>query len=493
MNILFVLYGDLYSNSASHLALYARELQSLGHKCAVTIPDNLESKNQYDNAWFSVFLFDEVLDNPSVIFADGRPADVVHAWTPREVVREFIILYLAMVPTPWVIYLEDNEYWISCHELGVDERNLFQQTDLHVSRRITNSFSHPFRYHSFIGLADVAVVIQEKLAIEVPPWVHCETVMPCVDLEFFAPRKVDPLLREKYGIKQNEKIIVYPGGMNGFTKPLIKSLCEAVHLINNKGFPCKLLRTGPFKLDFTKTLPKGSADKILDLGLLPREELPNLLSLADVLVQPGKVDPFEDLRLPCKLPEFLAMGRPVVMPSANIANLLIDGVDVVLTETGSAEEIAEKCIAIFSNPEQAEMMAKSGRRFAEMHFDAKSQALKLENAYKIACHNFNPMIAKKIWGGKGGELPVDLSLALRLKFLAGMKDSGISYNIKELLGDYSRYIEHSHRRISGLEAYVEKNRSFLYIIFNNLGYVAYRYLRKIKKKLIGNASFGVNK
>lgn len=485
MNILFVLYGDFYSNSANHLAIYARELQSLGHQCAVAIPYNLKSKNQYANGRFGAFLFDEVLENPWIVFDDGKPADVVHAWTPREVVREFICLYLAVIPTPLVIYLEDNEYWISCHELNMNEVSLLQQTDRHISRRISKSFSHPFRYHSFIGLADVAVVIQEKLAIEVPPWVHCETVMPCVDLDFFSPREVDPLLKAKYGIKQNEKIIVYPGGMNRFTKPLIKSLCEAVYLINEKGYPCKLLRTGPYKLDFAKHLPKNAADNILDLGVLPRDDLPNLLALADVLVQPGKVDPFEELRLPCKLPEFLAMGRPVIMPNANIANLLMDGADVVLTETGSSEEIAEKCIAIFSNPRQAEMIAKSGRRFAEKHFDAKSQALKLENTYKIACHNFNPIVSKKLWAGKCVGGAVDLYLALKLKLLAEVKDSEINFRVNDILNDYSQYIEYGHRRISGLEVYVEGSRSFFYIIFNDFKYILYGFLRDIKKRFMG--------
>ena len=46
--------------------------------------------------------------------------------------------------------------------------------------------------------------------------------------------------------------------------------------------------------------------------------LPALLRLADVLVQPGESNRFNTHRLPSKLPEFLASGRPVIMPRANL-------------------------------------------------------------------------------------------------------------------------------------------------------------------------------
>ena len=92
------------------------------------------------------------------------------------------------------------------------------------------------------------------------------------------------------------------------------------------------------------------------------------MALADVFVQPGKIDPFEDLRLPGKVPEFLAMGRPVLMPDVNISHLFKDGVDAVFLRTGSAEEIALKCIDLFSDPQQAGRIGRAGRLLAEKYF-----------------------------------------------------------------------------------------------------------------------------
>ena len=129
MNILYVLYGDFSSNSANPLALYARELSRRGHCCAVAVPSNLETVCVHDNPAFRPLLYTDVLASPSSVFSDGRPADVIHAWTPREVVRQFIISYMGEQPTPLVLYFEDNEHGISTRCLGLDEETLVQYTE----------------------------------------------------------------------------------------------------------------------------------------------------------------------------------------------------------------------------------------------------------------------------------------------------------------------------------------------------------------------------
>ena len=453
MNILFVLYGDLTSNSANPLALYAREFAAQGHSCTVAIPDNLESIREHANPAFRPVLYSDALNNPDSVFPDGRPADVVHAWTPRENVRRFVTSYMAQRPTPLVVYLEDHEFWISAHAMGLDEVTMLHQTEQSIVARLPGALSHPFRYDRFIGMADVAVVIQEKLNVMVPPWVNCETVMPGVDLDFFSPRAADHVLRRRYGIAENERVIVYPGGVNGFTRPGIETLCRAVGLINRLGYPCKLLRTGPFALDFLDALPQEARDSIVDLGVVPREDLPDLLALADLFVQPGKIDPFEDLRLPGKLPELMAMGRPVVTPNVNIAHLCRDGVNAVLTHTGSAQEMAEKCIALFSDPQQAERMGMAGRQFAEKHFDIKSQAVRMAGAYKIACTNFDASMAAAVWQSPVENDSVDLLLSRKLGLLADSFDShmpGIA--MPGMLRHHAQYIETKNARVNSLES-----------------------------------------
>ena len=458
MNILFVLYGDFSSNSANPLTLYARELHRCGHHCAVAVPSGLETVSQHHNVRFRPVLYDDALAAPLSLFPDGRPADVIHACTPREVVRRFVSSYMARQPTPLVIYLEDNELWIAQQALGVDENVLHQHTEREISEKLPDALAHPFFYSSFIGLADAVVVVQEKLRIKVPPWVRCETVMIGVDLKFFSPGLADLSLRRKYGVAENERVIVYHGGMNQFTRPSIETLCRAVGLINRQGYPCRLLRTGPTALDFLEQMPHETAAAMSDLGMLPKQQLPGLLALADVFVQPGGIDPFEDLRLPGKVPEFLAMGRPVVMPDINISHLFRDGVDAVLLRTGSAEEIAAKCVELFSNPQRAREIGRAGRRLAERYFDVSSQACLLEGLYKAVCKHFDSTIALETWRDADESTPVTFLLARKLKLLAALSTK-LELEAGDILSEHARYVEFMQRRVRGLEAAISERDS----------------------------------
>jgi len=451
MNILFVLYGDFSSNSADPLILYARELHLAGHSCAVAVPSSLESVAQHGDVTFRPILYGDVLAGPGSIFPNDRPADVIHACTPREGVRRFVLAYLAKQPTPLVIYLEDNESWVSMRALEYDETTLFRHTEKEISDRLPDALAHPFYYDSFIGLADAVAVIHDKLRIKVPPWVHRETVMIGVDIELFTPRPPDLSLRTKYAVGANEKVIVYHGGMNGFTRPGMETLCRAVGLIKQQGYPCRLLRTGPFALDFLGQLPLDTASAISDLGMLPKHELPDLLALADVFVQPGQIDPFEDLRLPGKVPEFLAMARPVVLPNVNIAHLFTDGMDAVLLQTGSAEEIAAKCIALFSDPRQANRIGRAGRLIAEKYFDVRYQARRLEDVYKAACNIFNPAIASEISRQTDETTSIASLLAIKLRLLADLRGTKCGFE-GAMLREHARHIELMQQRVKGLEA-----------------------------------------
>jgi glycosyltransferase involved in cell wall biosynthesis len=319
MNILFAMYGDFRSNSAHPMALHARELAAAGHDCVAAVPSNVQSADSLGTRSFRPVLYGEALEHPERLFRDGRPADILHAWTPREGVRKFVTAYLARRPTPWVVYLEDNERWIANTALaltGMREETILQHTGEVISTWTPDGVPHVLRYESFIGLADAAVVIQDKLRPEVPPWVPCSTVMPGVDLEAFFPRPPDPALRQRYAVAGDARVIVYPGGLNDFTRPGLEALCRAVGMINAAGTACTLLRSGPVALDFLDRLPPEAAGAVRDLGALPRSDLPALFSLADLFVQPGKPDPFEDLRLPGKLPELFASGRPWCCPRA---------------------------------------------------------------------------------------------------------------------------------------------------------------------------------
>ena len=128
MNVLFVMYGDLAGNSAVPLGIYSREFASAGHHCAVAVTDDAPSPGAVFHGHVATHA--RALAQPEALFPDGRAADVVHAWTPRENVRRFVTAWMARFPAPLVMYLEDNEGWIAQQLLGVaDARALLSLSD----------------------------------------------------------------------------------------------------------------------------------------------------------------------------------------------------------------------------------------------------------------------------------------------------------------------------------------------------------------------------
>jgi hypothetical protein len=76
MNILFVLYGDLTSNSANPLGLYARALSERGHDCVVAIPSDSGEADAALAQSLKLVLYADLLAQPQHVFANGRGADV---------------------------------------------------------------------------------------------------------------------------------------------------------------------------------------------------------------------------------------------------------------------------------------------------------------------------------------------------------------------------------------------------------------------------------
>ena len=101
----------------------------------------------------------------------------------------------------------------------------------------------------------------------------------------------------------------------------------------------------------------------------PRSEVPRYMRLADVLVQPGRSNGFNDYRLPSKLPEFLATGRPVVLPATNLGRFLEDGEECILLRRGDALEIAA---VIERHPRRRGAAARAWRRAAAPSPNASS-------------------------------------------------------------------------------------------------------------------------
>ena len=399
MNILFVNYGDFTTNSLNHIAGFARQLGVLGDACAVAVPANRETIAVIAEPAFGVATYEEALARPG-LFPDGRPADVIHAWTPREGVRKFVLAYQRTAHARLVIHLEDNEDFILATWLQQPLEELRRRPEAELAERTVDALSHPRRYRQLLRAADGVTVIVDTLREFVPAGVPCALLEPGIDFAQEPPAPAAAWRRE-LGLREGEKVVAFTGSNTFVNEPEMRDLYEAIELLNRRGTPTRLVRTGFNSPTFQASLPEAVKACVLDLGFVEKPRLRRLLALADVLVQPGHAGPFNDFRLPSKLPEFLAAGRPVVLPPANLGRELRDGVDAVILRRGDPADIADTCARIFADPDLARRLGENAAAFARRRFDLTANTRGLAEFYRdIAARPARPGSTASLTDGR---------------------------------------------------------------------------------------------
>lgn len=380
MNILFVNYGDFTTNSLNHLAGFANTLGDLGHACAVAVPAGRATLAAVPAPRFTAATYAEALAAPP--FPDGRPADLLHAWTPREGVRKFVLAHQRRHPgTRVVVHLEDNEEHLIEAFGGQSVAALRDLPQQRFPFPMVDGLSHPIRHRHLLRLADAVTVINDRLREFVPPGRPVHLLLPGVDFTLYAPRPADPALRRELGLGATERVIAFTGSVTFANAAEVAELYRAVRQLNADGLPTRLIHTGHPHPHFAAQLGFDPSTCALELGFVPKERLPALLALADVLVQPGAAGAFNDYRLPSKLPEFLASGRPVVLPATNVGRELTDGQEALLLRDGTAAEIARACRRVFADAPLAARLGAAGAAFARARFDLRANTGGLAEFY----------------------------------------------------------------------------------------------------------------
>ena len=376
MNVLFVLYHDFTSNSAFQVHCLANELVKLGYVCSVAVPGNKESVARIGSApRYSPILFSEV--NPNL-------PDVVHCWTPREIVRQFHErVFGARSKARLVVHLEDNERHLAETSLGQRWSRLETLPMDVLDRMVPPFLSHPVKARQFLDQACGGTVIVSKLAEFLPesmPWVE---IWPSADEAVFGPsHPIDWSRRERLGIPRETTVIVYTGNVHLSNESEVLSLYLAVALLNRRGFPAKLVRAGTNYCPFLEDAEWDWRSNSIELGQVDHVEIADVMSMADIFVQPGRPGAFNDYRFPSKVPEFCAIGRPVILPASNVGLSMRHGEDAYVLPAATGSAIADAVREIRSDAVLEKRLAQGARRFFEERLQWGASAAKLGEFYR---------------------------------------------------------------------------------------------------------------
>lgn len=381
LNLLFILPGSFASNSALHVAALANELSRAGHACCVAVPHDVATLAHHAAPAFRGLLHGEA--EAGVTFADGRGPDLIHAWTTRENVRRLAGKLRQHHGARLVVHLEDNEQEILALSLGRPAAELEKMSDAELTRLVPGDLSHPRHSREFLAGADAITVITEKLRELVPPGRTIHTLSPAADARYFFPRPRPDDFRRTLDRRPGETVLFYHGNVHAANAAEVRELYAAVLELNRAGQPVTLIRTGLDAVDFLGDLAGPAAPHVLTLGqILHHHHLPPLMALADIFVQPGTADAFNDYRFPSKLPEFFALGRPVVLPATNLGTQLRHGTDAYVLERADAAGIVTAVTELRRDRVLYERLSQGALAFAERHFSWPRSAEALAGVYR---------------------------------------------------------------------------------------------------------------
>jgi glycosyltransferase involved in cell wall biosynthesis len=382
MRVLFVHFGKLHVNSVIQAFHLGEEMTESGIEVVLCGRGRTDRIASVGEPSFEVINYDG-LDGKLRAWAREPAETMICAWTPREVVRAATERAAAVLGAPYVVHLEDNEEHLLSAALKTPYEELRRLPESRFDRVATEELINPARYPRLMEGATAVTMITEELDefnfARRPNLVS----RPGVDHERFRPDLEPAVPREALGLRDDDFVIVYHGVGHFANQRELFSLYLVVKLLERRGRRVKLVRLGSTKLGGVDPRTfQALREGVPDLGDVPWREIPGYLALADAYVQPGAPDEFNRYRLPSKLPEFFAMGRPVILPACNLGNELVDGEDALLLQKGDALEIAARLEQLIEDRELAGRLGERARRFALERLDWSRNARRLADFHR---------------------------------------------------------------------------------------------------------------
>jgi len=218
------------------------------------------------------------------------------------------------------------------------------------------------------------------------PMIHVPMTVDTTRFDSFSCRYVD---------KSDEQFIGYCGAFDSVNnKDGIDILIKAFKKISDE-FPSMKLYIIGGAIDRDKravtqleklTVDLGLGGRVVFLGKIHRDKIPELLSRATVLAlaRPNSIQ--AESGFPTKLGEYLMTGRPVVVTAVGeILNYLTDRETAFIAKPDSVDSFAEKLEEVLSDLNHAKKVGHAGREVALHHFNYKVQASRIEKYLLELC------------------------------------------------------------------------------------------------------------
>ena len=265
------------------------------------------------------------------------------------------------------------------------------QTTINTKLSLRSLFTIFFQIYSFIFVAfrffrssDMLIAVQKHIEGDL---VHfflisnrkIRVILNGIDIKVFLPKKNTGYLREKYGIKKTEKVILATGRIiegKGF-----QYLVQAFSMIKKKRENIKLMivGTGPYLGELRKLVADFDIlEDVILAGHISQEGLSEYYSLCDIFVLPTIC--FEGP--PLVILEAMACGKPVVASEIDGIPATIDNQVGVLVPPRNVFALENGILKILENPTLMKRLGRNARRKVLEQFTLDKMVDSTVNVYK---------------------------------------------------------------------------------------------------------------
>lgn len=293
--------------------------------------------------------------------ATSLPVVLTHTlWRPDVVMC--IAPSLLNAPAAWLVarlcrahaWIHIQDYEVdAAFQLGILNGSRLKRTALWLERTLLRRFDTVSTISNKMLERAADKGVASARLVHFPNW---------VDVAAIHPLGRTSTLRETFGIAEHAIVVLYSGNM-GAKQGLEVLAATAVELLERSDIVFVFCGNGPMRKAIHAVCGPLKNCRFSDLR--PKEELNELMNLADIHVLPQLGDA-ADLVMPSKLTGMFASGRPVIA-MARPGTELYDAVAPrgVLVEPGDAHALGTAIGRLADDPTARERLGRKGREFAE--------------------------------------------------------------------------------------------------------------------------------
>lgn len=298
--------------------------------------------------------------------------DVIYAYHPIFTSYGVGLLKKLTSKRPVIVCIDD---WPKGHWLG--DWSFSLRRTLSRGKRLINFWNPTSPLYSlaisefFTSFADNITVtsrfLQKKFGGILVP--HAQ------DTNFFDPSRYNrDELRRKWKVN-DKKIIMFLG-----TPLPYKGVEDIIYALDriNTNEDIKLMIVGiKEKTSYVQKLINIAKEKIIIVeGFCPIQKVPEILSVADLIVIPQKNTPITQAQIPAKLIDAMAMAKPII--STNVSDIpeILNNCGMIV-EPGDIQGLADKICYLLENEQVAKRLGQKAREKCEREFSFDNLEKKL--------------------------------------------------------------------------------------------------------------------